>query len=245
MLEFIQNSFLSYGYYLLFFGSVLEGIVVTGFFVPGGLIVLLGGYFARTNPTDINFWMVLFLSWIGMFIGDVVNYYLGHGLWKKYFSGIRLFERIGRVQLFGEEARLERLLARWGFWAILYSHIVGALRSVIGFVAGASGYPLKKYILAALIASFFWSLIYAGLGYFVAEATEDFNKLNTTITFAAFGILLLVLLLRFLASIVITFFTSRYMMVKVWRGPIVSSVLRAILSLWIVRAVIARLKKIQ
>lgn len=245
MLEFIQDSFLVYGYYLLFFGSILEGIVITGFFVPGGLIVLLGGYFARSNPQDINFWAVLFLSWVGMFLGDLVNYYLGHGLWKKYFSGIKLFERVARAQLFGQEARLEKLLAKWGFWAILYSHIVGALRSVIGFVAGASGYDLKKYILAALVASFFWSLIYAGVGYFVAEAIEDFNKLNTTITFAAFGVLLLVLLLRFLASIIITFFTSRYMMVKVWRGPVVSGAVRAILSLWIVQSAISYFRRIK
>ena len=220
MLEFLQGSFLAYGYYFLFFGSLLEGIVVSGFFVPGGLLVLLGGYFARTNPAEISFWLVLVLSWIGMFLGDVINYFFGKSLWNRYLTRFRLMRYVERVQMFGEQERLAGLLRKWGVWVIIYSHVVGAFRSVIGFVAGASNYPFRTYLWASFIASFCWSLIFTWVGYFVAEATEDFARLNTTITIAALGMLLFILVLRVIASFVITFFTSKYVIRRVWQRKI-------------------------
>lgn len=209
MLEFIQETFFVYGYWLLFFSSLLEGVIVTGLFVPGGLIVLLGGYFAKTS-TLVSFWFVVLLSWIGMFLGDVVNYYFGKGIWHRFFEKSRFVQRFSRIYIFGQEARMRKLLAKYGTLAIFYAHLVGALRSTVGFFAGMSGFSIRRYLIASCVASLVWSLLFTAIGYFVAEATSDLRDLNGTITFLALGLLLLILLLRGVFSLFVTFFTSRY-----------------------------------
>jgi len=117
------------------------------------------------------------------------------------------------------------------------------LRSVIGFVAGASGYPLGRYVWATLIASFLWSLIFTGVGYFVAQATADITHLNTTITITAIGILLLILFLRLFASLFITFFTSRYVARRLRRMRGLQVVEETIGVVGAVKSIFQRLRK--
>ena len=60
MLEKIQELFADYGYYLVFFGVLLENSLFLGFLVPGALILVLAGL-AAENGT-INIWWVLALG---------------------------------------------------------------------------------------------------------------------------------------------------------------------------------------
>ena len=74
ILLILESVFVSFGYLIVFFAAFFESVILLGFLLPGGLIVLLGGYFAQQNQMSV-IWVII-LAWSGMFLGDLLNYWL-------------------------------------------------------------------------------------------------------------------------------------------------------------------------
>jgi len=148
ILHILESTFASYGYLIVFFAAFFESVVLLGFLLPGGLIVLLGGYFAQQNQISVV--LVTTLAWLGMFLGDLLNYWLG----KKGFH--KILTRSPKFQsLLKNYNSAENFINKYGALAIFYSHILGYMRSIICFSAGVISFPKRKYIFAVLTASLF------------------------------------------------------------------------------------------
>jgi membrane-associated protein len=162
-------------------------------FLPGSVFVLLGGYYAESK--DINIFLVMFLGFLGMFVGDIVNYYLGKSHWHRQIT-----HKIPGLRSEEKREQIARFLKKRGIVAILYMHFVGSLRSILCFIAGMVGFPLKKYLAASFVASFFWSAFFSIAGYILARTAGDVNSFQKNISAVAIGGLVLFGMIKFVQA---------------------------------------------
>lgn len=179
-IQILERAYSQYGYLLVFFGSLLESLVLLGFLLPGGIVVLLSGYFSRQG--DLMLLPTLLLAWTGMFFGDLINYWLGkESEWlfrhPKLASGIKSQEKIAK-----------EYLKRYGLAIIFYSHVIGYLRSIVGFTAGAIKVSPRLYTLAVFCASFLWSALFVLLGYFWGGTATNISDINKKVETFSLGL---------------------------------------------------------
>ena len=195
ILHILESTFASYGYLIVFFAAFFESVVLLGFLLPGGLIVLLGGYFAQQNQISVV--LVTILAWLGMFLGDLLNYWLG----KKGFH--KILTRSPKFQsLLKNYNSAENFINKYGALAIFYSHILGYMRSIICFSAGVISFPRRKYIFTVLTASLFWSLLLVGLGFIFGETTKSLQTLNKRVTGVAWLVIIIFILLKIIQKMI-------------------------------------------
>ncbi len=195
ILKILESSFLAYGYLIVFLASFFESVILLGFLLPGGLIVLLGGYFAQQNQISV-IWVII-LAWSGMFLGDLLNYWLGKKGFHKILTRSNKWKR-----LIKNYNSAENFTNKYGALAIFYSHILGYIRSVICFSAGVISFPRRKYIFTVLTASLFWSLLFVGLGFIFGETTKSLSTLSKRVTVVAWLVIILFVLLKLMQRII-------------------------------------------
>ena len=194
-LNILESSFVSFGYLIVFFSAFFESVILLGFLLPGGLIVLLGGYFAQQNQISV-IWVAI-LAWSGMFLGDLLNYWLGKKGFHKILTRSNKWQR-----LIKNYNSAENFINKYGTLAIFYSHILGYMRSVICFSAGIISFPRRKYIFTVLTASLFWSLLFVGLGFIFGETTKSLSTLSKRVTVVAWLVIILFVLLKLMQRII-------------------------------------------
>src|SRR5260370_6744893 len=103
MLSALLSYFARYGYWVVFFGVMLEN---AGLPVPGETILLAAGFFAAQG--HFHLWTVMAIAAFGAMLGDNAGYVIGHKI------GRTALERYGRyVRLTPERlARMEKFFAR-------------------------------------------------------------------------------------------------------------------------------------
>lgn len=195
ILNILELYFSSYGYFIVFFAALIESIILLGFLLPGGLAVLLGGFFAQRDQLSVIF--VIILAWLGMLLGDMINYWLG----KNGFHKI-IIKHLGLGNFLKRQKLADDIHDKYGVWAIFYSHILGHIRSIICFSAGVVSFPERKYVSIVFGASFFWSLIYVGMGFVFGKSSEDLLTLSNKFTVFAWLVLILFIFLKIIQKII-------------------------------------------
>src|SRR5436190_9132548 len=88
----IIHLFHQYGYWIVFFGVMLEN---AGIPVPGETILLVAGFFASRH--GFNLWLVMIIAAVGAVLGDNAGYWIGRragrGILLKYGRYVFLTEK--------------------------------------------------------------------------------------------------------------------------------------------------------
>ena len=202
IVQFIAQIFKQYGYFIVFVTSFLESLIVIGFILPGGFIVLLSGYFARVD--NLSIFVVGFMAFWGMFLGDIINYGLGRAGLLGFIQGRKRFRRLVDIHNSGK-----KFLESYGIAAIIYSHVLGYTRSIVCFSAGLVDFPFRKYLISSFVASTIWAVLFVGLGYFVASSTEGLEDLGIKITIIAWILLFVFICLKILQKTIMQRMTKK------------------------------------
>jgi membrane protein DedA with SNARE-associated domain len=115
--------------------------------------------------------------WAGNLAGALGTYVLG----RRYGSGA-LMKRLGGAQA---EARVARLYASYGLWALFLSRFLPGVRAIVPPFAGALGIPLRQVLPAMAIASAIWYGIIAWLGFRFGQNLEQLTALIAQATRAS------------------------------------------------------------
>lgn len=190
-LDLAGGLYAAFGYWMVLFGAAFENTALVGWLLPGGTIVLFGGFYARLGVLD--FPTVLLLGWLGVFAGNQFDYWLGRlGLYRV----LRRFLPAGALE--DGLARAQRFLERWGALALLAAHFVGYTRMFVAISAGASGVSYRRFLLYDALAAAAWAGVYCSAGFLLAHHIGLLEAFYFRFGPLAVAVVVLALVARFL-----------------------------------------------
>lgn len=156
----IVRNFGVWTYVILFLVIFAEtGLVVTPF-LPGDSLLFAAGAIAALVPDTLNIAVLIVVLIAAAVLGDTVNYWIGHWVGPKAFSGKVRFlkkEHLDRTNAFYE---------KHGGKTIILARFVPIVRTFAPFVAGIGAMNYSKFIAYNVVGGVAWVLIFTLLGYF-------------------------------------------------------------------------------
>lgn len=163
LLDFIKELYKTYGYYLVFFGALLEGMFLIGLYVPGSTTVLLGASLSKTGV--VQYPIVLILATSGLLIAYAINYLLGKYGWHHVLARLGLNKGIDIAK-----DKLEKHQTKTIFLG--YFHPGSA--SFLSTAAGILKIPFKKFLILSFFAQSLWAILWGSLAYFFGLTMVEF-----------------------------------------------------------------------
>jgi membrane-associated protein len=139
---------------MIFFGALLEGTFMVGFYVPGSFIVLLGAVLAKSGIVSFPF--VILFGTLGLLLGYIINFMLGRFGWYHIVEGVGLGKSIKSA---------EDTINKHQKYALFWGYMMPSTASFLSTAAGILRVDFKKFLLQSLLTQLFWSLLWGGLAY--------------------------------------------------------------------------------
>jgi membrane-associated protein len=175
----IVSQYAGWSYAILFAVIFCEtGLVVTPF-LPGDSLLFAAGTIAATGALS-PWWLAVALS-VAAILGDTVNYWLGHYIGPRAFSG--------KVRFLNKEHldRTHRFFEKYGGKTIILARFVPIVRTFAPFVAGIGAMSYGKFILYNVVGGIAWVFLLVFAGYLFAEI--EFVKTNFSLVIVAIVII--------------------------------------------------------
>jgi len=157
-LSLVIQTYGTWTYLLLFFIIFLEtGFVVTPF-LPGDSLLFAAGTFAALGSLKVS--LLFLLLGLAAVLGDTANYWIGHFIGPRAFSGnIRFLKKeyLDRTHEFYE---------RHGGKTIILARFIPIIRTFAPFVAGIGKMSYWHFIAYNVIGGLAWVAAFTFGGYF-------------------------------------------------------------------------------
>jgi membrane protein DedA with SNARE-associated domain len=151
---------LQYGYL-----GVAVTVFLEGFGVPAaGETAIIAGAGAAGRG-ELNIVMLGVIAFAAAVCGDAVGYVIGR------IGGRRLILRYGRyVRLTPERfGHVEAFMTRNGAKVVVVARFVEGLRQLNGLVAGTTGMPWRRFLVADVIGAVLWVGVWTAVGYVAGD----------------------------------------------------------------------------
>lgn len=178
LIQIIEKGFQEYGLIFLFFGLIIEGLFMVGFYFPGSLVAFIAVLTLGKTYQDI--FLIILIGSIAIILVNIFNYMLGkYGYYKI-------------LEKFGAKGVIERMKKRFDKnqkrTILLFSSSPNFL-AIISIYAGIIKTDLKKYLKFMSICVVFWvSLVSAIL--FIFLHNVNLLKNSNSIGWISFFIIL-------------------------------------------------------
>jgi len=167
ILDTLLKLFADYGYWIVFFGVMLEN---AGIPVPGETILLAAGFFATQGYFHLG--AVMLIAMTGAVIGDNCGYWIGHRL------GRSLLIRYGKYVFLTEQRfqTMERFFVAHGDKTVLVARFITGFRVFTALFAGASHMSWPRFLCFNALGALIWSVTMALLGFFFGRSWALLEK---------------------------------------------------------------------
>jgi membrane-associated protein len=157
-LNTIIQTYGTWTYVLLFVIIFLEtGLVVTPF-LPGDSLLFAAGSFAALG--SLNPIVLFALLAFAAVLGDTVNYWIGHYIGPRAFSGNIRFLKKEYMQ------RTHEFYERHGGKTIILARFIPIIRTFAPFVAGVGAMTYPRFIAYNIVGGVVWVALFTFGGYF-------------------------------------------------------------------------------
>lgn len=155
----IIGNYGTLSYLILFLIIFAETGLVFVPFLPGDSLLFAAGAFAALG--SFNIFLVLGLLWLAAFLGDTVNYWIGHFFGQKIIDNPHIpfinQKHIDETQEFYK---------KHGGKTIFLARFVPIVRTFAPFVAGVGKMYYKKFLEYNMTGGFVWVFGFTLLGFF-------------------------------------------------------------------------------
>jgi membrane-associated protein len=157
-LDGLTQSYGSWVYGILFLVIFAETGLVATPFLPGDSLLFAVGTLASRGMMDVEF--ILLLLIVAAILGDSVNYWIGHKLGRRAFSG--------KYRFFKQEylLRTERFYERYGPATIVLARFIPIIRTFAPFVAGIGRMRYHTFLTYNVAGAIAWVTLFVVGGYF-------------------------------------------------------------------------------
>ena len=174
--KYLGDVIAQYGaltYLLLFVVIFMETGLVVMPFLPGDSLLFAAGTFASPAlGSPLNIILLFVLLCIAAVLGDTVNYWIGHAIGPRAFSGeIRFLKKeyIDRTHAFYE---------KHGGKTIILARFVPIVRTFAPFVAGVGRMSYGHFISYNIIGGIVWVALFTFGGYFFGNLSFVKNNFS-------------------------------------------------------------------
>lgn len=163
LFQILSDFFARYGYWVIFFGVMLENAGVP---VPGETVLIFSGFLAYHG--EVRLGRAILTAIAGATMGDSLGYCLGR------FGGAALYEKV--VRRFGVLARQfdrsRALFQKYGHWAVFVGRFVTGLRVFAGPLAGTFRLAYFRFLFFNFTGAVAWATTFGCLGFFFGSNWE-------------------------------------------------------------------------
>lgn len=192
-LDSIIQDYGTWTYLILFVVVFCEtGLVITPF-LPGDSLLFAAGTFAARG--SLNVAILLLLLGIAAIVGDTVNYWMGHYIGPRAFSGEIRFLKKEYLD------RTHRFYERHGGKTIILARFIPIIRTFAPFVAGVGAMSYGRFIAYNIIGGIAWVTLFTAGGYFFGALPVVQEN---------FSLVVLVIILISVLPIAVEFLRSRF-----------------------------------
>ncbi|PIU74879.1 MAG: hypothetical protein COS76_03810 [Candidatus Portnoybacteria bacterium CG06_land_8_20_14_3_00_39_12] len=169
-------------YVILFVIIFIEtGLVVTPF-LPGDSLLFAAGAFAALGSFNV-FFLLAFLV-LAAFLGDTVNYWIGHFLGEKLIANPKIPIKKSHIE------KTQKFFAKHGGKTIILARFVPIVRTFAPFVAGIGKMSYGRFISFNIIGGVAWISLFVLAGFFFGNIPSVKHNFSLVI----FGIILISIL---------------------------------------------------
>jgi membrane protein DedA with SNARE-associated domain len=163
MLSTLLSYFTHYGYWVVFFGVMLENAGVP---VPGETILLAAGFFAAQG--HFHLWEVMAIAALGAVLGDNAGYFIGREI------GRGTLERYGRYAglTHARLAHMDNFFHAHGNKTILVARFITGLRVFAALFAGSARMQWRTFAIYNMLGALLWSFTITLAGFFFGRSWD-------------------------------------------------------------------------
>lgn len=182
-------------YLLLFMVIFIETGLVILPFLPGDSLLFTTGAVAALPASQLNPVLVYGIMASAAVLGDTNNYWIGHYLGPKVFSGRYRWIKKEYLQ------RTENFYQRHGRKTIFLARFVPIVRSFAPFVAGIGRMTYPHFISYNIFGGIIWTGLLIGIGYFFG---------NTPVVRTHFSLFVLVIIIVSTIPVFVEFYKEKH-----------------------------------
>jgi membrane-associated protein len=183
LVKWIAPAYTAAGYAIVAAGVLAERSILIGLFVPGDVILALGGIYAGRGHLDL--WAVVAIGTVAAICGESIGYWLGRRFGLSLLRRIPLLRRLeGRVE------NAHDYFKRHGGSTVAIGRYATAAGAFIPFVAGIARMEYRRFLLFDIPAIVVWATGITLFGYFFGEHIAFVDKV-----LSRFGLIMLALLI--------------------------------------------------
>jgi membrane protein DedA with SNARE-associated domain len=166
--DLLRDYLAHYGYWSVAAALLLEN---AGLPVPGETMLLLASFMAFSQH-HLRLPYIILVGVCAATIGDNLGFLLGH------YGGEPLLERYRKVpRVHRTLARAERLIQRYGSFAIFIARFIAGMRIIAGPLAGVLHMPWRRFMVFNFLGAAVWVTVISGVGYFFGRHWEELARI--------------------------------------------------------------------
>jgi membrane protein DedA with SNARE-associated domain len=158
LIEMVHEYFMKYGLLTVLVASIIEGMLLVGVYLPGGMVIFLGVLTSLGDPRRATLSVIMTI--LGLGLAYIFNYFLGKHGWYKILVKFGM-----RQSLHDAEVNLQKHNQR----AIYMSYWQPNLASFVSTASGILKTDFKKFALHSTLATILWCAFWGITAYFLGE----------------------------------------------------------------------------
>ena len=186
--QYVLNLINNYGYFGMFFGMVLEAVIII---IPSELILATGGILAGQGI--FTFFGAFLTGLLGSVFCAIVIYGMG------YYGGKGFVGKYGKYFFMKEEDldKTDTWFEKYGLLAACIGRNIPIIRTLISLPVGVTRLSFKKFLLYTTLGSIPWTFVFVYFGFSLGKNWTILTKITSRMK-VPIRILLIIFVISFI-----------------------------------------------